>query len=461
MQAEMDSAAILAILEREMVVALGCTDVAAIAYAAALARDAARAAAEAKATAAAAGGIQKIRLRASPNIIKNAMGVGIPGTRFRGMAQAAALGALAGKADRGLTALEGLRQEEGDAAASLVASGLVHIETFEGGAKLHIEVEVELAGGRGRVVIEEEYDRVVLVEADGIPLQRQGQENDGVGKTPPHALPSLAALVDFVESVDSRQLGIVRKAIELNTAIAEEGLSGDYGLGVGKTLRDNMTRGLLADDLLGQAMAATAAGVDARMAGSDFPVVATTGSGNQGITATLPVLVAGRRTGADPERILRAVALSHLVTISIKGKFGALSGLCGAPVAGTGAACGIVWLLGGSADAVGQAVQNMVGNISGMVCDGAKASCALKASTSAAAAVQAALLAISGKSVSGLEGIVDAEPERSIDNLARLANEGSPAMDALILSIMIGKGEGRSAGRRPGPGAPPEEGPQP
>jgi L-cysteine desulfidase len=454
MLAEMDAAAILALLEREMVVALGCTDVAAIAYAAALARDAAAGASEAKPASPATGEILGIRLRASPNIIKNAMGVGIPGSRFRGMAQAAALGAMAGKADRGLTALEGLRQEEGDRAASLVARGLVHIETFEGRAKLHIEVEVELRAGLGRAVIEEEYDRVVLVEANGKPLVRLGGGDRGAARAPEPALPSLAGLVDFVETVDSKQLGIVRKAIELNSAIAEEGLSGDYGLGAGKTLRDSMARGLLADDLLGQAMAATAAGVDARMAGSNLPVVATTGSGNQGITATLPVLVAGRRTGAEAERILRAVALSHLVTISIKARFGQLSGLCGAAVAGTGAACGITWLLGGTAGAVGRAVQNMVGNISGMVCDGAKGSCALKASTSAAAAVQAALLALGGKSVSGLEGIVEADPERSIDNLARLANEGSPPMDALILAIMVGK-DGRQGSAAEAQGAHP------
>jgi L-cysteine desulfidase len=175
------------------------------------------------------------------------------------------------------------------------------------------------------------------------------------------------------------------------------------------------------------------------MAGSPFPVVANTGSGNQGITATMPVVAAGKYLKADEERILRAVTLSHLVAIHIKSGFGLLSGLCGAMVAGTGASAGIAWLLSDSRESVERAIQNMIGSLSGMVCDGAKASCALKVSTATSAAVQSALLAASGLSVSGVEGIVDADPERSIGNLARLAREGSPAMDALILGIMVDK----------------------
>ena len=186
-------------------------------------------------------------------------------------------------------------------------------------------------------------------------------------------------------------------------------------------------------------MSAAAAGVDARMAGSPFPVVANTGSGNQGITATMPVVAAGICLHASDEKILRAATLSHLVAIHIKSGFGLLSGLCGAMVAGTGASAGIAWLLSDSREAVERAIQNMIGSLTGMACDGAKASCALKVSTATSAAVQSALLAAEGLSVSGVEGIVDADPERSIGNLARLAREGSPAMDALILGIMIDK----------------------
>jgi L-cysteine desulfidase len=189
-------------------------------------------------------------------------------------------------------------------------------------------------------------------------------------------------------------------------------------------------------------MSAAAAGVDARMAGSPFPVVANTGSGNQGITATMPVIIAGKYLRASDEKILRAVTLSHLVAIHIKSGFGLLSGLCGAMVAGTGASAGIAWLLSDSQETVERAIQNMIGSLTGMACDGAKASCALKVSTATSAAVQSALLAAEGLSVSGVEGIVDTDPERSIGNLARLAREGSPAMDALILGIMVDKTKG-------------------
>ena len=438
--------AMLALLDKELVVALGCTDVSAIAYAAALAR--AAAAGSAASPGAERPEISAITVRASGNIIKNAMGVGIPGTAFKGLAHAAALGAIAGDPSKALTALEGVASGDLERADALVAEGRVRAEMAVGEGQLFIEVTVETKTGRGVAAIRDDYDRVAYVRTQSpAHAKAAGAATPATSEAPaspaPAAVqpfsPSLADIIEFVRAVPAGRLGLIAKAIELNSAISAEGLAGDYGLRLGKTLKKQAAAGLLSDDLATGAMAAAAAGVDARMAGSPFPVVANTGSGNQGITATMPVVAAGKRLKASDERILRAVTLSHLVAIHIKAGFGLLSGLCGAMVAGTGASAGIAWLLSDSQEAVERAIQNMIGSLTGMACDGAKASCALKVSTAASAAVQSALLAASGLSVSGVEGIVDDDPERSIGNLARLAREGSPSMDALILDIMIDK----------------------
>lgn len=457
--------AILALLDKELVVALGCTDVSAIAYAAALAFAAAKDQSAANAATASSDAgrpeISAIMVRASGNIIKNAMGVGIPGTAFKGLAHAAALGAIAGDPSKALTALECVMPGDLARADAMVSSGLIRADMAVGEGQLFIEVSVETRTSRGVAAIRDEYDRVAYVRTESIVRGAVSQSAACVVATKKNAIvdtkafpasqtvpapqaaqtfsPSVADILEFVSGVPAGRLGLIAKAIELNSAISAEGLVGDYGLRLGKTLKKQIASGILADDLATGAMSAAAAGVDARMAGSSFPVVANTGSGNQGITATMPVVAAGKYLKADNESILRAVTLSHLVAIHIKAKFGLLSGLCGAMVAGTGASAGIAWLLTGSREAVERAVQNMIGSLSGMICDGAKASCALKVSTASSAAVQSALLAASGLSVSGVEGIVDVDPERSIGNLARLAREGSPAMDALILGIMVDK----------------------
>ena len=452
--------AMLALLDKELIVALGCTDVSAIAYAAALARTAAAGPAASADTArpdAERPQISAITVRASGNIIKNAMGVGIPGTAFKGLAHAAALGAIAGDPSKALTALECVAPCDLERAEAMVDAGLVSAEMAQGEGQLFIEATVETKAGRGVAAIRDDYDRVAYVRAEGFvrdatsqKLARGAEANEAAPQASPIAIPaaartfspSLADILEFVRAVPAGRLGLIAKAIELNSAISAEGLSGDYGLKLGKTLKKQAAAGLLADDLATKAMSAAAAGVDARMAGSPFPVVANTGSGNQGITATMPVVAAGICLHASDEKILRAATLSHLVAIHIKSGFGLLSGLCGAMVAGTGASAGIAWLLSDSREAVERAIQNMIGSLTGMACDGAKASCALKVSTATSAAVQSALLAAEGLSVSGVEGIVDADPERSIGNLARLAREGSPAMDALILGIMIDKAKG-------------------
>lgn len=437
----MTHADILALLEKELVVALGCTEPAAVAYAAALAARAA------------GGEPRSVEVEASANVIKNAMAVGIPGTPFTGMSYAAALGAAGGDPERRLAVLAGLDAAAIGLAARLVEAGAVKVRRAETPKKLFVEVLVRGAAGEGRARIEDEHDRVTLVSGPRAPAAgKAAPASDGSAASLPEAASVASAapagrldldipgVFAFAETVELSRLGIIRRAIELNAEISREGLSGDYGLRVGKLIRENVEAGILADDLLNAAMSKAAAGSDARMAGSPLPVMSNSGSGNQGIAATLPVLAVGERLGAPEEKILRAVTLSNLMTVYIKSKFGRLSGLCGAVVAGTGSACGIAYLLGGGLPEVKSAIQNMIGNVSGMLCDGAKGDCALKISTCTAAAVQAALMARRGISVTQVEGIVDADPEKSIENLARLGNEGSPALDEIVLDVMVSKG---------------------
>lgn len=231
---------------------------------------------------------------------------------------------------------------------------------------------------------------------------------------------------------------MIDQAIQVNSHIAQVGEGGDFGLNVGRHIASARQKQLM-DGIIVEAVRLTAAAADARMAGAQAPVVTNSGSGNQGITTTMPIVSAARSLHIPEERMFRAVTLSNLVAIYIHASFGLLSGLCGATVAATGAACGLTWLLGGDFDQVGYAINNMLGDVSGMVCDGAKADCALKISTCVWTAFLCAWMALSGVSVKPAEGIVELDPEHTIRNFNRLGNEGSPALDKLIMDIMLGK----------------------
>lgn len=418
---------ILSLLEKELVVALGCTEPAAVAYAAAVARKAI------------GGQPLSVTVFASTNVIKNAMAVGIPGTPYKGMLYAAALGATSGDPMRKLAGLTGLPASGIAEAGRLVDTGMVRVERSESGKTLYIAVQVSTDLGVGRTVIEDEHDRVVLVEVDGTIVSSLASNTSSPEEEAQPGSLDIETVFKFAEEVELSRLNIIREAIRLNGDICREGLSGDYGLRIGKMIQENVDIGVLSDDLLNAAMSRAAAGSDARMAGSALPVMANSGSGNQGIAATIPVLAIGERLGLPETRIVRAVTLSNLMTIHIKSRFGRLSALCGAVIAGTGAACGISYLMGGGLSAVRSAVQNMIGNVSGMLCDGAKGDCALKISTCTAASVQAALMAVRGMTIPPIEGIVDADPEKTINNLARLGVEGSPTLDGIILDMMVNK----------------------
>ncbi|GGA02553.1 UPF0597 protein [Paenibacillus marchantiophytorum] len=416
------------ILQNELVVALGCTEPVAIALAAAKARTYVD------------GNIDKITVYASAGIIKNALAVGIPGTGLTGIDFVAALGAIAGNAEKQLEVLADIKPEDITVAQEMVERGIAVVHLADTPKKLYIEVIIEAETRYAKVVITDNHTNITLIEVDGQIIDRGGCANASFKSSKEDRSElTIDSIVEFVNTVDLAELGLVKMSIELNRKAGLDGLEHAYGLEVGKTIKENVQKGILSDDLISHAMALAAAGSDARMAGSSMPVMANSGSGNQGIAATNPVIAAAEKLGATEEQLIRAAALSHLVTIHIKSKFGRLSALCGVTVSGTGASCGITYLLGGGKAEIKAAIQNMLGNVSGMMCDGAKGGCAMKVATCTSAAVQSALLASKGMTISSTNGFIENEAEKTIDNFCRIGNEATSEIDKLILEMMLNK----------------------
>jgi L-cysteine desulfidase len=416
------------ILEKELVIALGCTEPVAIALAAATAKSYAK------------GQIEEITLKASGNIIKNAKSVGIPGMNSSGLDFAAALGAAAGDPLKQMEVLDGLTFEDEQSALKLIKDGKVSSGQADTPKRLYIEVTLKTDQHTSRVVISDNHSNITLIEVDGKLVFTGGCENIGFQSDEEELVTlTIDEIVEWVQRVDISKLSLVKKSIELNRVIGREGLSGDYGLKVGKTIKENVEKGILSDDIATAAMSLAAAGSDARMAGSTLPVMANTGSGNQGIAVTLPVVAVAEKLQVSEEEMIRAVALSHLITIHIKSKFGRLSALCGVTAAGMGASGAIVYLLGGHLHQIKAAIQNTIGNVSGMICDGAKAGCAMKVSTCSNVAVQSALLALNNQEIKSTDGFIHDDVERSIESFCKLGNEGTRHTDELILKLMMEK----------------------
>jgi L-cysteine desulfidase len=424
----MENSKILGILEQELVVALGCTEPVAIALAAATAKSYVK------------GKIKKISVQASGNIIKNAKSVGIPGMNSSGLDFAAAIGAVAGDPNKQLEVLNGLNIEDEQKALKLIEEGKVKSFQADTPIRLYIEVNLKTDRQTARVVISENHSNITLIEVDGKAVFSGGCENIGI-QTDEEELITLTIdeIYEWVQNVDTRYLSLVKKSIELNRVIGLEGLSGDYGLKVGKTIKENVEKGILSDDIATAAMSLAAAGSDARMSGSTLPVMANTGSGNQGIAVTLPVVAVAEKLGVSEEKMIRAVALSHLITIHIKSKFGRLSALCGVTAAGMGASAAIVYLFDGELKHIKAAIQNTIGNVSGMICDGAKAGCAMKVSTCSNVAVQSALLSLNNQEIKSTDGFIHDDVEKSIESFCKLGNEGTRQTDELILKLMMEK----------------------
>jgi len=416
----------LNIMRHEIVPALGCTEPIAVALAAAKGAEVL--------------GLfpERIKVTVSGNLLKNGMGVGVPGTGATGLDIACAVGAIGGKADLGLEVLRDLTPEQAEQGRRMVREGRVTVALADSDDLLYAEVEVYGGGGKSRVVLRHEHTNIVLVEKDEAVLFSKDDTGEHAATVAGWPL-SMEKAFAFATSAPFAMISFILEAAEMNMAVAEEGLRHTYGLQVGKVIEDNIGKRLLSDDTSTYAMKLTAAASDARMDGVMLPVMSNSGSGNQGITCTVPVVAFARRLGSSDEQLVRALIMSHLASIHIKHHLGRLSALCGATVAATGSSCGIVMLLGGGLPQIANAVKNMVGNIAGMICDGAKTSCALKVASSVNAAIQAAFMGMSELAVSGKDGIVSHDLETSIRNLGRLASEGMAITDKVILDIMVSK----------------------
>ncbi len=414
---------IVELLKREVKPAIGCTEPVAVALAVAKAKETLNACPE------------TIEVWLSANMLKNAMGVGIPGTGMVGLPIAIAMGAIAGKSEYGLEVLKDVNPELIEQGKAMIDKKIIAVHLKDEIAeKLYIEVVVRNGNNTARVVISKEHARFSHIQLNDSTLLHIEDENTAQNKEDTINL-NFNKVCDFALESPVEEILFIKESSELNKAAASESMKGKYGHSVSLTL----AKGMMGDNVFTRMLSVTAAACDARMAGAMFPVMSNSGSGNQGIAATLPVSVFAEEHKKSEEELVRALTLSHLMTIYIKQSLGRLSGLCGAVVAATGSACGITYLMGGSREQIAYAVKNMIGNITGMICDGAKPSCALKVSNGVSTATLSALMAIENKVVTAVEGITDEDVDKTIMNLTMIGRDGMSETDRMILEIMTHK----------------------
>ncbi len=415
------------ILKREAIPALGCTEPVACALACARCKEE-------------LGGVpESIDVYVSGNIYKNGMGVGIPGTGMVGLPIAAALGAVCGKTAYGLEVLKEVSVGNNlEVAKELVEQGMVKVHLKEDAPdKLYAEAVCRKGNGTVKTVIVHGHTNIVLVEKDGQTVFCK-EEKPAVAEEGKCVELSLARIWEFVHQVDVKDIEFLLEGAKMNETISDEGLKGKFGLQIGRTLKENIEKGVLADDLLNRVLIRATAASDARMDGCEKPVMTNSGSGNQGITVYLPVVVTAERFGCSQEQLVRALALSNLVAAHIHYYMGHLSALCGIVIASTGSAAAITYLMGGTYEQVVNTIKTMSSNLTGMMCDGAKQGCALKVYSGTSAAVQASLLSMQGVKTRN-DGIVEEDIEKTIRNIGVIASVGMEQTDKTILSVMCRK----------------------
>ncbi|CAM6317392.1 UPF0597 protein KL86CIT2_800008 [Citrobacter sedlakii] len=423
---------ILAVQE-EVKPALGCTEPISLALAAAVA------AAELD------GAVERIDAWVSPNLMKNGLGVTVPGTGMVGLSIAAALGALGGNSQAGLEVLKDASAQAIHDAKAMLSAGKVSVMLQQPCDEiLFSRAKVYSRDGWACVTIVGGHTNIVRIETHAGVKFAQDTRTDGDEQDSPLAVlstTSLEEILAFVNNVPFDDIRFILDAARLNGALSQEGLRGSWGLHIGATLEKQCARGLLANDLSTAIIIRTSAASDARMGGATLPAMSNSGSGNQGITATVPVMVVAEHFGADEEKLARALMLSHLSAIYIHHQLPRLSALCAATTAAMGAAAGMAWLVDGRYSTISMAIGSMIGDVSGMICDGASNSCAMKVSTSASAAWKAVLMALDDTAVTGNEGIVAHNVEQSISNLCALACHSMQQTDKQIIEIMARKAQ--------------------
>ena len=425
---EQERKRIIALVKREVVPAIGCTEPIAVALCVA------------KATETLGIRPENIRVWLSANILKNAMGVGIPGTGMIGLPIAIALGALIGKSEYQLEVLKDCTPDAVEQGKRFINEKRIHIALKEHiTEKLYIEVCCEAGPDKAMAVIAGGHTSFIYVSRNETVLldnaRTDVQEEE-------EQLPDLTLrkVYDFAMTAPLDEIHFILETARLNKAAAERSFEGDYGHGLGKMLRGTYEHKVMGDSVFSHILSYTSGACDARMAGAMIPVMSNSGSGNQGISATLPVVVFAEENGKSEEELIRALMLSHLTVVYIKQSLGRLSALCGCVVAATGSSCGITWLMGGSYEQVSYAVQNMIANLTGMICDGAKPSCALKVTTGVSTAVLSAIMAMENRCVTSVEGIIDEDVDQSIRNLTRIGSQAMNETDRMVLEIMTNKG---------------------
>ena len=423
-----ERAEIVALIKREVIPAIGCTEPIAVALC------------TARATELLGCRPSSIEVLLSANILKNAMGVGIPGTGMIGLPIAVALGATIGRSAYRLEVLRDVTLEAvREARESYVDAKKIHIGLKEDiTEKLYAEVTVRAGEAEATAIIAGGHTNFVYLAKNGeveLDIRTASAAEEEQGDVPL----TLARVWEFAMDSPLSELRFILETKRLNKAAAEISFAGQYGHQIGRTMRCERERKVMGDSIFSHILAYTSAACDARMAGAMIPVMSNSGSGNQGISATMPVVIYAEDTHKSDEQLVRALILSHLTVIYIKQSLGRLSALCGCVVAATGSSCGITYLMGGTYDQVAHAVKNMIANITGMICDGAKPSCAMKVTSGISTAVMSAMLAMEHRVVQSTEGIIDDDVDRSILNLTRIGREGMTQTDSLILDIMTHK----------------------
>ena len=419
---------IITLIHKEVVPAMGCTEPMAVALCTAQAKELLDIVPE------------KMTVRLSANILKNAMGVGIPGTGMIGLPIAIALGALIGKTAYSLEVLKDLTPETLQQGKDYLNSHNINIVLKENiTEKLYIEVEAEADGHRATAIIAGGHTHFVYLEKDGGVIKELSTHATTGGEEESDILLSMPMVYEFATTAPIEEIAFIRETMELNMKAAEEAIKGNYGHNLGKTIDRPLSQGIFGKTIFSHIIAKTASACDARMGGAMIPVMSNSGSGNQGICATNPVAVYAQENENTEEELLRALTISHLTAIYIKQSLGKLSALCGCVVASIGSSCGITYLMGGSYERICWAVKNMIANLTGMICDGAKPSCALKISSGVSTAILSALLAMEGKCVSCAEGIIDNDVDKSVHNLTSIGAEAMQDTDRMVLDIMTGK----------------------
>lgn len=421
---------LLNILIEDVKPAMGCTEPVAVALACAKAKELL------------GEEIIKHKVLVSPNVYKNGLCVGIPGTDRVGLKISVALGFIGGESKNGLRVLETITKEEVKLAEEYMDNTPISVSPANTKEKVYIEVLLEGKNNTSRVVIRNKHDNFVYLESNGEVLLAEEKIDETIStfeSLEDNVLDiiTIKELVQSVEEMEFKDIEFLLEGISMNEQIANYGLENKIGVGVGYGMKQSIEKGLLGDDLMNNAMMITAAAADARMNGVKLPVMSSNGSGNNGITAILPIVAYNKKFPQSDERLARALAISHLVTAYVKNFTGRLSAVCGCGVAAsTGATAGISWLMNGNIKQIEGAMENIVASLSGMICDGAKSGCSLKLASSASAAIQNAIIATQDCIVPPLTGIVGTSVEESIRNLGKVADKGMTSTDEVIINVM-------------------------